>query len=177
MENGDMNIRTSRTSGCRTPFGGLILGPVFVLIGVGIFVFLGGTFREAYASRSWPTVQGQVTHSEMTQHRDSDGDMMYGTDITYAYAVNGQQYSGYRVTLMDGSTSARGAVQDALNRYPAGGTVTVYYDPDDPASAILEPGFTSGVLLLGALIVCFPGAGMLAFFGSLWQILRLRFWG
>lgn len=164
-----LNLRGNHSNrgGC----AGFILGPIFVLVGFGVYYFLGGSFKEAYASRSWPTVQGQVTHSEMTQHHDSDG-VMYGTDIAYDYTVDDQQYTSYRVALLDGTTSVRKSVQDTLKRYPAGGTVTIYYDPEDPSSAVLEPGFTGGVLLLGSFIICFPAVGVLAVLGSLVRLLR-----
>ncbi len=171
------NLGMRPMGGCRNIVGGLIAGPIMILIGVAAFYFLGGTIQKAYTSSSWPTVQGEVVHSELAQHRDSDGDQMYSTDITYNYAVDGQQYSGSQVTLMDGSTSLRGTVQDTVKRYPSGATVTVYYEPEDPANGVLEPGLKGGVLLLGSFFVCFPAFGVLVIFGSLGQLLRLRFLG
>lgn len=154
-------------AGCRNIIGGLIAGPILILIGVVVFYFLGGTFLQAYTSPSWPTVQGQVIHSEVALHRDSDGDRMYSPDIAYNYTVNSQQYDSSQVGMLDGSTSIRGTVQDTVKRYPSGTTVTVYYDPEDPANAVLEPGLKGGVLLLGGLLVCFPVMGVLMIFGTL----------
>jgi hypothetical protein len=171
------NLGNRPAAGCRNFIGGLIAGPILILIGVGAFYFLGGTLRQAYTSTSWPTVQGQIVRSEVAQHRDSDGDQMYNPVIDYSYTVNNQSYGGSQVTIMDGSTSVRSLVQDTVKRYPSGTAVTVYYDPDDPANAVLEPGLKGGVLLLGGLFLCFPAMGVLVIFGALGQLLRLRFLG
>ena len=160
--------------GCQRIIGGTIAAVIFIGVGVGMYIFLGDTVLEAYESRSWPTVQGQVVSSELRESRNSDNELMYSADVRYTYSVNGQQYENTMITMMDGSTSMRSSVQNTVHKYRAGTTVTVYYKPDDPAFALLEPGFSLGVLLMGSFMVCFPLAGILAFFGSLFGVGRRR---
>ncbi|MBN1313678.1 MAG: DUF3592 domain-containing protein [Anaerolineae bacterium] len=153
--------------GCLRIVSGTIAAIIFIGVGVGMYIFMGDTVREAYESKSWPTVQGQVISSELRESRNSDNERMYSADVLYTYNVNGEQYENTMITMMDGTTSMRNSVQKTVSKYRTGTTVTVYYKPDDPAYAILEPGFSLGVIILGSFMVCFPLVGIAAFFGSL----------
>ena len=81
---------------------------------------------------------------------------MYSADIRYRYTVNDQSYQGFDVTLSDGSSSRAGRARGIVNDYPVGQNVTVYYDPELPERAVLEPGVSwmvYGFLLMGGLMV------------------------
>lgn len=60
--------------------------------------------------------------------------------VTYQYEVGGVQYTGTRVTQHSFRYGSLGDVKKFLADHPVGSTVTVYYDPADPASAVLEKG-------------------------------------
>jgi hypothetical protein len=160
--------------GCQRFVGGIIAAIICFGVGGGIYFFMGDSFKQAYASMSWPTVQGQVVSSELREHRDSDGDIMYNADVRYAYRVDNQNYENTMITMMDGSTSVRASVQNTVYKYKAGTTVTIYYDPANPAFALLEPGIKGGVLILGAVMLCFPAVGLLALVGPLFGFVRAR---
>jgi hypothetical protein len=65
--------------------------------------------------------------------RDSDGDMTEEPIIGYEFAVAGKTFRGNRVK--DGFTPK---VKPTLTKYPVGAEVEVFYDPANPADAILE---------------------------------------
>jgi len=117
-----------------------------------IILFLGqmaSCITGGIASQSWPSVAGTITKSE----EEVDDDMTYDA-IAYVFIVNDRQYTGERVSF--------GFSSHALERYPVGRTVQVYYSPENPTVSVLEPGFgintktaTVAILLLVLVIALF----------------------
>lgn len=81
----------------------------------------------------WPSVLGVVTESRV---EDSPIDMMKPV-VRYRYAVDGSTFIGFRVTF-SGYGVSRSAMVQLIAPYPEGSTVTVYYDPANPASSVLN---------------------------------------
>lgn len=158
--------------GCRSVATPIILGLVAIMVGFGVFYWKVDDFKQAYASSSWPTVQGRIIHSEMVRIR-RPGETVSDADITYSYMVNGRQYSGYLVSIPEYQGDAR-SMSKIVKRYPEGNTVTVYYDPDNPANAVLEPGLNMVLLAFGGFLVLLTTVGILVVSGSLRQLLGSR---
>lgn len=84
--------------------------------------------------------------------------------VLYEYEVNGQKYSSNR--LMSMSMSVAGnvkLVEKYVSRYRVGETITVYYDPNNPSDAVLEPGLagTFRVMMgIGGGVGCLIGIGI-----------------
>ena len=138
-----------------------IQNPVFKAI-VGTLFFgafaAGGTFAmikaavelpAARASREWPAADGTITRSAIVLK--SKGRKRHR--IRYEYEVGGQLYESKRIAFMDRVFG--GNASDRYRRYPNGSTVDVYYDPDDPSLAVIEPGVRLigfvGAILIGAV--------------------------
>ena len=132
-------------------------------------VVFGITFiRSAEASKRWPVAQGSVVSTRARLQSSSTGNSSpssysYAFEVTYAYEVDGEQYEGDRFSLGEGSTASRAFpersdAQVAASRdYPTGSEVDVYYDPENPASAVLKPGANWGTympLVLGTVFLC-----------------------
>ncbi len=111
------------------------------------------TLILAEASRSWPTVRGKISVSEMGVHSD-EKNTTYSADVVYDYTVHGTQYTGSRVAFGLISTSSTSRARRILNRYPRGKEVVVYYDSSDPEESVLEPGIHGATWFL-------PGIGLL----------------
>jgi hypothetical protein len=92
---------------------------------------------------------------------DSEGDRhrVFAPHVVYEYEVNGVTYRGER--LKAGIRSFTGnlrKVEQELARYPVGGMVRVYYNPDDPAEAVLQPGVSSkAALVIGIVFLVIAG--------------------
>lgn len=125
----------------------ILFGSVFALIGGGLMFFGVMDSVKAASSNSWPTVRGTILSSEISSSTDSDSDTTYTSDIRYSYSVGGSPIEGSQVLFGEGSTSDYDAVQKLVDRYPEKSLVTVYYNPDDPTEAVLEPGFNAWLLL------------------------------
>lgn len=104
--------------------------------------FIGGTIfvcvalwlrSRSRACRHWPSVPGQVLESRVD---DAHLEMVKPV-LRYRYEVAGTAYVGFRIAFSGYGTSRR-ALDDLIKPYPVGRSVRVYYDPQDPASAVLN---------------------------------------
>jgi hypothetical protein len=147
-------------------FISLVMTLIFGAIGLGLLLFGRSARRKALASQSWPTVAGTVTESEVKITQDSSGSGLdaqetthYKPVVKYQYSVEGMEYAGSRIAF-GAMNSAHSAANAVVARYPAGASVTVRYDPEKPAEAVLETKSGGGALLmvLGVVFLVF-GAG------------------
>ena len=132
----------------------ILFGLIFSV--AGLFLLWQGSkeHRTCRESRNWPCVEGRITESTMQvtrRHRSTS----YSPRVSYTYSVMGQAYFGTGMTI--GATqgfSSQAKVQAQLAKYPLGQPAPVYYDPQQPAQATLEPGATQGAwrtLLMGVI--------------------------
>ena len=131
---------------------GLILG------GVGLY-----RYNLGRKSASWPVAKGSMTASRPQPVTTENNRNEYRLSVSYKYAVNGKTYTGTRITASDIYEKTRKAAEEALSKYPVGGEVSVYYDPDDPAISLLETGIRENVYaLMGASVLSFMFAAAVA---------------
>lgn len=147
---------------------GILLG--LLLAGGGWFFHMRSA-KKAGASAGWPTAQGTVTACQVVHktETDSDGD---STDVYYAkpiytYAVAGSPYTGDRVSFGGQNRFyVEKAAQAIVDKYPAGSTVQVRYNPENPKECALEskkPPMTAPIVLtIVGVIFMVVGAGLLA---------------
>ena len=107
------------------------------------FAVLGGFFYRAQrrseaeraAAQSWHSTTGRVVKSRV-EVRGGDNTSV-SPMIRYEYTVNGQPYQSTRFRV--GMLVLKGNdAYEIVDRYPEGASVTVYYDPQNPAEATLE---------------------------------------
>jgi len=146
------------------PMIGLLCGGFFVLVFAGIGAFLiyqsvRGR-QKADASQSWPSTSGQITEAHVSHHTssDTDGEMSdhYTPQVKYTYQAIGQEYQGDKLGFgFQQSFGSQAKAQAALAPFPVGAQVTVYYDPNNPAEAVLErkAGGATLSLVLGIIFV------------------------
>lgn len=114
---------------------------IWLIIGlVGLATFCYGHYQlsRARASRTWPSVDGEIFTSRIKRHTDDEG-THYSADIEYRYRVDGKEFESSVIVIGGHSYSAHGAV----GRYPQGQQVKVAYNPSNPHQAVLEPGVES----------------------------------
>jgi len=135
------------------------MGTAFGLIfaGIGLFALFRGLvhLRTSRASRDWPSVTGEVVVAtvEVSVSSDEDGtSRSYAPRVVYKYAVAGQGYTSDQIIIGSTLQYPSRARAEAKLAYRSGQQVAVYYDPGNPARAVLEPGATRGAwgtLLIG----------------------------
>jgi hypothetical protein len=143
------------------------------LIGLTIFsgltAYLAWQLALALGSRRWPTTNGVITESSIVT-------VSYGTPIQdntsntftsdgrnyriyYTYQVNGQSYESNGVRFGGWLNSNPWDARATSQRYPAGKSVTVFYNPRNPRIATLETRvsgllyilLTIGILAIGSI--------------------------
>ncbi|MFZ3360062.1 MAG: DUF3592 domain-containing protein [Xanthobacteraceae bacterium] len=116
-----------------------------VLISFGVIAFVVGMvvyivqFRQglkADASKKWPTASGTVTASAL--EKVPDNRWRYRAALQYGYRVRGKDYQSSRV-FWGGNEGREKHMASVVETYPAGCKVRVYYDPKNPADAVLDP--------------------------------------
>jgi hypothetical protein len=156
---------TTRRPGNANP---ITLGIIFALVGgVIFFLFALPPLQYSSTSKSWPTVAGIITKSEIDIWRN-DGKTHYQPDIAYAYSVDGKKYTSSKITVGDPPLDNNVTPAKRLQaEYPVGKDVDVYYDPELPESAALQPGTKTGDYLLAGICAIFFFAGLLALYQGL----------
>ena len=128
---------------------------VFLAVGLGLIFSGVSNMMTAKSSESWPSVQGVVLKSKVSVDNSGDG-TTYGADVIYRYKVSGESYKGDKVTISEVSTSSRNRARKIVKRYRKGKKVTVYYDPGEPKTSVLERGLSGSSWFM-------PGLGSLFF--------------
>jgi hypothetical protein len=110
---------------------------VFVLFILNI-VFLTIIFfmrRRMATVSQWPATMGNVIMSSIERRSSEDGYTDYPV-VQYSYQVGGQAYQSYK--LAPGPEVGGTGARKIIAKYPAGAQVMVFYDPQNPAEAVLE---------------------------------------
>lgn len=138
-----------------------------ILTVLGAAVSLGGLrlLFHAWATEQWPTTEGRVLESEVAGTTDAEGDGMFSARLRYEYQVAGTTHVGQDIGVVSGvATNRQGPARRAVRRYPRGSRCRVYYDPQNPARALLEPGAPWYLYLLpvvGAVMLAIGIAGLM----------------
>jgi Protein of unknown function (DUF3592) len=114
-----------------------VLGPM--LLPVAAYFFARQKYQQAMAevSRSWPVVRGTVQTSEVLDRQTRSG-RLYRLALTYAYEIAGVRYTSDGLAFAPDYWGDVAEVRKLALKYPAGTSVDVHYDPQDPSFAVLE---------------------------------------
>jgi len=134
------------------------------------------------ASLGRPTVNGTIVSSDVIEEwieekrSDNDNDSSnvnrkkiprYQVDLRYAFRVGKRDFVGVNPNWgWTGVYGRRDTAEQEASRYQPGQTVTVHYDPQHPANAVLKPSNQGGTFapLVFAAIAAVVGAVLLWFF-------------
>jgi hypothetical protein len=117
----------------------------------GDFFVVRGVLRQIRALGYHPT-EGEVIAGAVREKADGEG-TSFDVDIEYAYRVEGQEYRGRRVRYF--RLWGRNWVSQFVGQHPPRTPVTVYYDPADPAEAILLRELDGGPLWFALFLAPF----------------------
>jgi hypothetical protein len=92
--------------------------------------------RTPGRSNDWPTAVGQILASTINYRRRSGGGHTPYPLVMYTYQVEGRQYQSQRIYF--GGAIGGSAMMGVVKKYPVGAEVPVYYNPQNPADAVLE---------------------------------------
>ncbi len=152
----------------------LVFGVVFFLVGSAVSFWGFKAVAEANATEKWPQVEGKVTASETTSKRTRSrsggtsktsrkrkNSTSYRAGISYDYAVEDEAFTSDRFSFGSYGSSNREHADSIVAEFPAGKIVPVFYDPENPESAVLKTGgtfFTYLPILIGSIFVLVGGS-------------------
>jgi hypothetical protein len=150
---------------------------IFSLFWSAVVLFMDGQiandlFRQ-FNSSHYPSAVGTVTQSEAKVHKSSHGQTNYDTSINYRFDVGGRAFTGARLRFNPGTVPDKASANRLVAAHPAGSTVLVYYNPNDPMESVLMPGINGSDLMLFLFLTPF-NAIMLGFWRWLGGWLRER---
>ena len=149
------------------PGAAVVIGAVFAAKSVSLR-------RKSRACAIWPTVIGKIIGSRIdttvgenltaieNRHARRERELSSAT-VHYAYRVGDREYQSTRLYVGRPVFSGNPRVAASIiAKYPLNVQVSVHYNPDNPAEAMLEPSnFANANLALG-VAVGFCGLGLLA---------------
>ena len=133
--------------------------------GFGSFMLysVGSNLADAWEMRSWQPVEGRLS-SGGYETRSGDESDTYAAYASYEYRWMSQLYTNDRVSIASGADNI-GSYQQDLGRelsraLAAGGTVTVWLDPEAPQDSILDRRVRWGLVAFKSVFVLvFGGVG------------------
>jgi hypothetical protein len=118
----------------------LIFGLFWVgIVGAFDYVMLGQVWRQVQ-SMQYEETTGEITHSQVTEHRGSKGSRTHGVDIRYRYVVDGRNFESKRFRYDAWASSNAKWARETVTNHKIGTTVPVFYHPEDPSEAVLSKG-------------------------------------
>jgi hypothetical protein len=135
----------------------------YFLVSLGLLLFSLTMLRyalnnnsKAKASNNWATTNGKLTKLQLWGKRRVDGEMVDSENVSikYQYEVNGKTFTGNRTAFY---TLHYPETVGFAERYPQGSTVSVFYNPTNPAESVIVPGLhpqkPNGEIWLASIIV------------------------
>ncbi|MBI5945150.1 MAG: DUF3592 domain-containing protein [Chloroflexi bacterium] len=115
--------------------------PILFIGGFGYFIYKRNQQSASYrqAAQSWLSTSGRVLMSSVQSRRSGNSTSIFPV-VAYQYDVDGKTYQGKTIKAGEQFLNVRiyGQAQATVERYPAGATVTVYYNPSNPSESALE---------------------------------------
>lgn len=120
----------------------LCIAPIFFILAI-IFGIIGIVNRnKAQKAGRWPSVQGKVIEARLEERTSPDPEDFsmanFRPVITYQYKVNGKVYNSNKTGVIPMNYDQKTA-QKKLDAFPLGSALTVYYNPENPEDALLNP--------------------------------------
>jgi hypothetical protein len=132
---------------------------------LGVYLLLFGLMWliDGLRQRNWPEVNGIVVSSTvesfktMVASKGGNTHMkMYRAAVIYTYEAGGRQYRSSQIRR-EKVSGAEELAKAVVEKYPAGSSVRVHYNPDNPADAVLETSTLAGFVLLWILALAMFG--------------------
>lgn len=135
----------------------ILIPMIFMVIGIVLLFIYFRNLAKVRASQTWSTAQGTVIQSwvRKSNSTDSDGSVSssYHPEIHYSYQIMGVDYQGNKIAFGPKVGGNRSGAEKMVEKYPTGANVTVYYQPDKPANAVLERSISKISLVMGIVFI------------------------
>jgi hypothetical protein len=99
--------------------------------------------ERALNSQHFPTTDAHIISSQIIETRVMRGKARvraWYPRIQYAFSLGDDYQTGIRLTVAPEVYFDRAVAEEIILKYPPGSIHDLFYDPDDPAFTVLEPG-------------------------------------
>lgn len=131
-------------SGNNTPLAAM-------LTGMGLFSLLiaRASAYQARQTESWSSTSGVIEDAGIKEFVSGEGGRfrkLKRPEVVYSYSVKGNQYRGGRIFASGwkSTSSTPLLLRNPAKKYPPGRPVEVFFNPDNPAEAVLERRVSGG---------------------------------
>ena len=110
-----------------------------VVVGTILILHARSLRHQAKSTALWPETLGRVLQCQIVEIPQRSRRSVYRTAVTYEYEIRGTWYRSQRRFFGEEATGGpRSQAEQLCLKYRPGSEVTVYYNPDKPAEAVLE---------------------------------------
>jgi hypothetical protein len=144
----------------------LILAIILFIAGLIDILIILYYWLKSIESKKWETTNGKILTSDVSKMRDTnEGDsILYKPEICYSYNVFSEKYISNRIRILFNYYSSSSLRSFKLtNKYPKDSNVVVFYNPNKPSEAVLEPGLKMDLIIVFVLALLF---GVVSFYFS-----------
>lgn len=141
-----------------------------IVTGIIALIWGGLIVQNASVSSDWPSVKGEITKSKVEKktERVKKNDRWqtkttFWAGVQYSYSVDGTEFVGGKISFGDYGGEQEHARQ-IVKRFKKGKAVDVYYDPEEPKTAVLEPGTSNSSYLVLGIGLASLIAGIVSYF-------------
>ncbi|MGR8940326.1 MAG: DUF3592 domain-containing protein [Gammaproteobacteria bacterium] len=142
----------------------VLFGLPFFCIGAGFLIFwIVPTLHDGWRMAFWPETQATLLSAKLNSSY-SGKSTTYSVAAQYRYVIEGRSYRNDRVAIGSGADNI-GEFQQKLGReleqaLQAGQPISVWYDPENPADAVLSRDIRWGLLGFALIfVIAFGGVG------------------
>ncbi|MDT8384321.1 MAG: DUF3592 domain-containing protein [Gammaproteobacteria bacterium] len=119
-----------------------IILALVALGGIGISLWGWMILQKSRRTRQWPRTTGRI---EVSEPRSAENDLL--PEIVFSYRLDGKDYRR-PFTFPEGTHPLPEFATFYNKKYPVGAAVDIYYKPDQPEIATLEPGAQGDWMIL-----------------------------
>lgn len=129
---------------------------------------------QVRAHERFEPVRARVLEAELEHVRGGSGSASYHPRVRYEYEVGGCRFESDEFSFLGRGFNDYVEAKALLESYPVGGTVTAWYDPTSPQTAVLDRSYPEGTkyLALGLSVFWAAGIGILLY--ALWPAVRRK---
>jgi Protein of unknown function (DUF3592) len=141
-------------------FGWSVLLIVFLTLSIFLTVYTIRSTINGIASKTWPKTTGYILDARWHFSPRGGGSKSRASwHVVYKYHVGSNEYKSDRVFFGVITDDTQKEIRDRCDRNKVGASVDVYYNPEDPRMAVLEPGINGWWILplLTTIVYMFCG--------------------
>ena len=113
-----------------------------VMLGCGIY-----QKRKVQESQAWQQATATISKAELFYDSGADS-QGYSVDLTYDYVIDGVRHTGSRIGFRKRWYLRKKRAEEELARYLVNSSLPVYYNPVNPADAVLAREAADGTMMI-----------------------------